>query len=194
MAGANDKSHGYERIADHFIRARNSRIGPTVVREWCKSLHPGCAILDIACGHGVPTTQTLVDEGFQIYGVDASPTLLAEFRKRFPAAQAQCSAAEDSDFFGRTFDAIICWGLMFIVPIDVQRTLIQKTAGTLNPGGKFLFTSTKAANTWNDSLTGEESHSPGAEWYRTVLSAVGLIVERETSDEGENYYFFTAKP
>jgi len=194
MAGANDKSHGYERIADHFIRARNSRIGPTVVREWCKTLHPGCAILDIACGHGVPTTQTLVDEGFQIYGVDASPTLLAEFRKRFPAAQAQCSAAEDSDFFGRTFDAIIAWGLMFILPIDVQRTLIQKIAGTLNPGGKFLFTSPKAANTWNDSLTGEESHSPGAEWYRKVLSEAGLIVERETSDEGENYYFFTAKP
>ena len=194
MPGANDKSHGYERIADHFIRARNSRIGPTVVQEWCKSLHPGCAILDIACGRGVPTAQTLVDKGFQLYGVDASPKLLAKFRKRFPEAQAQCSAAEDSDFFGRTFDGVIAWGLMFILPNDVQRTLIQKVAGTLNPGGKFLFTSTKAANTWNDSLTGEESHSPGAEWYRKVVSEAGLIVERETSDEGENYYFFTAKP
>jgi SAM-dependent methyltransferase len=194
MPCANDKSHGYDRIAEHFIAARNSRFGPTVVREWCKSLHPGCAVLDIACGYGVPTAQTLVDEGFQLYAVDASPKLLAEFRKRFPNAQAQCAAAEDSDFFGRTFDAIICWGLMFILPIDVQRTLIQKVAGALNPGGKFLFTSTKAVNTWNDSLTGEESHSPGAEWYRKVVSEAGLIVERETSDEGENYYFFTAKP
>lgn len=194
MAGSNDKSHGYDRIAEHFIRARNSRIGPAVVREWCKTLGPDCAILDIACGHGVPTTQTLVEQRFRIYGVDASPKLLAEFRKRFPAAQTQCSAAEDSDFFGRTFDAIIAWGLMFILPSDVQRTLILKIARALNPGGKFLFTSTKASNTWNDSLTGEESHSPGAEWYREVISEAGLIVERETSDEGENYYFFTAKP
>ena len=194
MTASNDKSHGYDRIAEHFIAARNSRIGPAVVREWCKTLPAGCAILDIACGHGVPITQTLVDEGFQIYGVDASPKLLAEFRKRFPAAQAQCSAAEDSDFFGRTFDAIIAWGLMFILPIDVQHALIQKIAGALNRQGKFLFTSTEAANTWNDSLTGEESHSPGGAWYREVLSKVGLIVERETADEGGNYYFFTAKP
>ena len=60
MTASNDKSHGYDQIAHHFIAARNSRIGPSVVREWCKALHPGCAILDIACGHGVPTTQTLV--------------------------------------------------------------------------------------------------------------------------------------
>jgi 2-polyprenyl-3-methyl-5-hydroxy-6-metoxy-1,4-benzoquinol methylase len=193
MPSSNDKSHGYERIAEHFIAARNSRIGPSTVQEWCKSLRPGCAILDVACGHGVPITQTLVDQGFQIYGVDASPTLLAEFSKRFPSAQAQCSAAENSDFFGRTFDGIICWGLMFILPIEVQHTLILKIAGALNAGGKFLFTSTRGANTWNDSLTGEESHSPGAEWYRNVLSEARLIVERETADEGENYYFFTAK-
>ena len=193
MAGSNDKSHGYEAVAEQFIAARNSRIGPSVVREWCKSLPPGCAILDIACGHGVPTTQTLAEEGFQIYGVDASPKLLAEFRKRFPAAQVQCTAAEDSDFFGRTFDAIICWGLMFILPIEVQHTLMLKIARALNPGGKFLFTSTKDANTWNDSLTGEESHSPGADWYCKVVNQAGLTVERETSDEGENYYFFTTK-
>src|SRR5690348_6041809 len=124
MAGDQDKSHGYERVAEYFIAARNSRIGPAVVREWCKNLPPGCAILDIACGHGVPTTQTLVDKGFQIFGVDASPKLLAEFRKRFPAAQTQCSAAEDSDFFARPFDAIIAWGLMFILPLDSQRALI----------------------------------------------------------------------
>lgn len=194
MISSNDKSHGYDQIAHHFIAARNSRIGPSVVREWCETLRPGCAILDIACGHGVPTTQTLVEHGFEIYGVDASPKLLAEFRKRFPAAQAECSAAEDSDFFGRTFDAVISWGLMFILPVELQRSLIQKIAHSLNPGGKFLFTSVKDAVTWNDSLTGAESQSPGAEWYRQVLREAGLKIERETSDEGENYYFFTAKP
>jgi ubiquinone/menaquinone biosynthesis C-methylase UbiE len=77
MPGPNDKSHGYERIAEHFIRARNSRIGPTVVREWCKSLRPGCAILDIACGHGVPTAQTVEretsDEGENYYFFTAKP-------------------------------------------------------------------------------------------------------------------------
>jgi ubiquinone/menaquinone biosynthesis C-methylase UbiE len=63
-----DKSNGYDEIAHHFIAARNLRIGPRLVREWSAGLKPGIAILDLACGHGVPTTQTLVDQGFEIYG------------------------------------------------------------------------------------------------------------------------------
>jgi hypothetical protein len=47
---------------------------------------------------------------------------------------------------------------------------------------------------WNDSLTGRESYSPGAEWYRRTLSKEGLVIEREDADEGENYHFFTVKP
>jgi 2-polyprenyl-3-methyl-5-hydroxy-6-metoxy-1,4-benzoquinol methylase len=103
----NDKSNGYEGIAEHFLRARNRRIGPANVREWCHTLVAGCAVLDLACGFGVPISQVLIEEGFDVYGVDASTTLIAEFRQRFPNAHAQCCAVEDSDFFDRTFDAII---------------------------------------------------------------------------------------
>ena len=188
-----DKSNGYDEIAHHFIAARNSRIGPRLVREWSAGLKPGTTILDLACGHGVPTTQALVDQGFEIYGVDASPKLLVEFRKNFPAAHVECAGVEDSEFFGRTFDAVICWGLMFLLPLETQRLVISKVARTLNPGGKFLFTSVKDEARWNDSLTDRESYSPGAEWYRRALSEEGLLIEREDADEGENYHFFTVK-
>lgn len=189
-----DKSNGYDEISHHFIAARNSRIGPRMVREWSAGLAPGTAILDLACGHGVPTTQTLVDQGFEIYGVDASPKLLAEFSKRFPTAHAECAGVEDSEFFGRTFDAVICWGLMFLLPLETQRLVIGKVARALNPGGKFLFTSVKDEVRWNDSLTDRESYSPGAAWYRSALSEEGLVIEREDADEGENYHFFAVKP
>jgi 2-polyprenyl-3-methyl-5-hydroxy-6-metoxy-1,4-benzoquinol methylase len=189
-----DKSNGYDEIAQHFIAARNSRIGPRLVREWSAALRPGTAILDLACGHGVPTTQTLIDQGFEIYGIDASPRLLAEFRKNFPAAYAECAAVEDSEFFGRSFYAVICWGLMFLLPLETQRLVISKVARALNPDGKFLFTSVKDEARWNDSLTGRDSYSPGVEWYRRALREEGLAIEREESDEGENYNFFVVKP
>jgi len=194
MAIAPDKSNGYDEIAHHFIAARNSRIGPRLVREWGGCLPPGTAILDLACGHGVPITQTLVDHGFEIYAVDASPRLLAEFRKRFPAAHIECAGVEDSDFFGRTFDAVICWGLMFLLPIDNQRLVLGKVARALNPGGKFLFTSTKDVASWKDSLTDRDSYSPGVEWYRKALREEGLKLQREELDEGENLNFFVVKP
>lgn len=194
MTVSSDKSNGYDEIAHHFIAARNSRIGPRLVQEWGAGLAPGTAILDLACGHGVPITQTLADQGFEIYGVDASPRLLAEFRKRFPAARTECAAVEDSDFFGCTFDAVICWGLMFLLPLETQRLVLSKVARALNPGGKFLFTSTKDEASWRDSLTDRDSYSPGAEWYRRALREEGLELEREELDEGENLNFFVAKP
>ena len=189
-----DKSNGYEQIAEHFIAARNSRIGPATVREWTRTLQPGLAILDLGCGHGVPTSQVLVDQGFQIYGVDASSKLIAEFRKRFPTAHAECSAVEDSEFFQRKFPAVLAWGLIFLLPVDLQHLLIRRVARVLEPGGSFLFTATKRGVTWHDSLTGLESISLGAEKYEKILNVDGLVLTGEATDEGGNHYYFVAKP
>ena len=189
-----DKSNGYEQIAESFMRARNPRIGPATVREWSRTLPPGTAILDLGCGHGYPISQALSDEGFVIYGVDASATLIAAFRERFPQAQTDYAAAEESEFFCRTFDGILAWGLLFLLPPDAQATLIGNVARALNPGGTFLFTFPREAATWSDSLTGRISISLGAERYQQILRAQGLVVAGETVDEGENYYYFASKP
>ena len=189
-----DKSNGYDEIAHHFIAARNSRIGPRLALEWSAGLKPGSSILDLACGHGVPIAQALSGQGFNYYALDASPRLIAEFRKQFPAAKTECAAVEDSGFFGRTFDGVICMGLMFLLPLENQRLAISKVARALKPGGKFLFTSVKDEVRWKDSLTDRDSYSPGAEWYRRALSEEGLVMEREEFDEGGNYNFFAVKP
>lgn len=191
---AQDKSNGYEQIAESFMRARNPLIGPATVRQWSRTLPPGTAILDLGCGHGYPISQALSDEGFVIYGVDASATLITAFRERFPQARTECAAVEESEFSCRTFNGIVAWGLMFLLPPDAQTTLIGKVARALNPGGKFLFTFPREAATWSDSLTGLISISLGAERYEQILRVHGLVVVGETVDEGENYYYFASKP
>jgi SAM-dependent methyltransferase len=187
-----DKSNGYEEIAETFIHVRRS-IGGGTVREWSKTLPAGSSILDLGCGHGVPISEVLINDGFDVYGVDASPKLVAAFRKRFPQAQAECSAIEDSEFFQRTFDGAIAWGLMFLLAADVQVAVIGKVARVLNPGGKFLFTSPQKPVTWFDALTGQMSVSLGSEAYEQVLRAEGLSLMGETFDEGDNHYYFASK-
>ncbi len=108
-----ERSIGYENFAGAFIRSRSSSIGPTVVRRWAKGLRAGASILDIGCGSGVPISEVLMQEGFAIYGVDASATLIAKFRERFPGVPLECSPVENSLFFSRIFDAAVAWGLMF---------------------------------------------------------------------------------
>jgi 2-polyprenyl-3-methyl-5-hydroxy-6-metoxy-1,4-benzoquinol methylase len=189
-----DKSNGYEAAAKGFLSARNPRVGASTVREWSQTLPPGSSILDVGCGHGVPVSQVLAEEGFSVYGVDASATLIGEFSKRFPGAPVECSAVEDSEFFRRAFDGVVAWGLMFLLPPDVQLAAIRKIARALTPRGKFLFTSPKEAVKWPDALTGCESVSLGTECYRKILHAEGLILVGEQSDEGDNHYYLVSKP
>lgn len=188
-----DKSNGSEVMAEAFMSRRNARIGVETVREWTRTLPRACAVLDLGCGSGVPISQVLVDEGFAVYGIDASATLLAAFRARFPDAQTECAAVEDSNFFDRTFDGVISWGLMFLLPPDAQATLIRKVAHVLNPDGKFVFTSPEQAVTWDDALTGRTSISSGRVAYRRQLEAEGLRLVGKGTDEGNNHYYFAEK-
>jgi 2-polyprenyl-3-methyl-5-hydroxy-6-metoxy-1,4-benzoquinol methylase len=189
-----DKSNGYQQLAETFLRARNSRIGEPTVREWSKQLPAGCSILDLGCGHGVPISEALIDEGFAVYGVDASPRLISEFRGRFPKAHAECSAVEESEFFHRTFDGVVAWGLMFLLAADVQAVVIGRVARALKPGGRFLFTSPREPLTWLDALTERMSISLGVAGYEQILRAEGLTLVGESLDEGDNHYYFASKP
>lgn len=186
----NDPSNGYEAVAAEFMSQRGqSTIGVAAVRAWARSLPPGASILDLGCGHGVPITIALMNDGFKVYGIDASPSLIAAFRERFPRAHAACEAVEESRFFARTFDGVIAIGLVFLLPAETQRDLLRRVASTLNPGGRFLFTAPTQMGTWPDALTDQQSFSLGAEAYKTILSKAGLTLIGEYVDEGENHYY-----
>jgi len=187
LSGGDDRSSGWEDVADKFIAVR-SRIGVVTVQEWARSLPPGAAVLDLGCGSGVPISEALIAEGFDVHGVDASPSLVAAFHSRFPTAPVVCESVEESAFFGREFDGILAIGLVFLLPVPVQRALLARVASRLRPGGRFLFTAPEQACRWADALTGRTSLSLGATAYREALSEVGLVVIGTYVDEGENYY------
>ncbi|HEY7026332.1 MAG TPA: class I SAM-dependent methyltransferase [Gemmatimonadales bacterium] len=193
-ADPTDPSNGYETLAKNSIWSRSrSSIGASTVREWARTLPQGATVLDLGCGTGVPISQVLLAEGLRVYGVDASPSMIAAFRSRFPDAPAECRAVEDSEFFGRGFDGVVAWGLMFLLALDVQESLIAKVSRTLKPGGKFMFTSPNQRGEGPDILTGRQTRSPGAGEYRRLLAANGLIVQNEAEDEGDNHYYFAVK-
>jgi cyclopropane fatty-acyl-phospholipid synthase-like methyltransferase len=187
-------SSSYEAVASEFMTLREqSGIGVATVRAWAGSLEPGASILDLGCGHGVPVSAALMDDGFVVYGVDSSPSLTAAFRRRFPHAHVACEEIEESNFFGRNFDAVIAVGLMFLLSADVQERLIRRVAQALKRGGRFLFSSPTEACDWEDVLTGQRSSSLGAAAYEDLLSRAGLTLVEEYLDEGDNHYYDSRK-
>jgi SAM-dependent methyltransferase len=188
-----DKSNGYEEYAAEFTRRRDTWIGPIAVRDWAASLPSGAEILELGCGHGV-VTQVLVDAGFKLSVVDASPSLLRAFIERFPTIPTECSAAEDSSFFGRSFDGVVAWGLLFLLEEGAQRAILRKVGSALRPGGRFLFTSPREPVDWIDVMTRKPSRSLGAPAYEQTLREAGMDVSHGVTDEGGNYYYFASKP
>lgn len=184
-----DPSAGYDALAREFMHRRDRVIGVSTVREWARQLSPGGAVLDLGCGSGVPISEALVNDGFEVYGIDASPAMVAAFQERFPRARVACEPVEESDFFGRRFDGAVAWGLLFLLPPGVQVTLIHRVATALESGGRFLFTSPAQACEWTDVMTSRQSISLGASVYRATLLAAGFTVEGEYDDEGDNHYY-----
>lgn len=190
-----DPSNGYEAVSEEFLarrgdsRTRSIGIGVKEVRKWARTLPRGSSIIDLGCGPGFPITVVLVDEGLHVFAVDAAPSFVAAFQRNLPGTPIICEAVQESRLFDRTFDAVLAWGLMFLLKAEDQHRLIQRFAEILVPDGRLLFTATAKPAVGNDAMTGLESVSLGAEQYRKLLGAVGISITEEYEDEGENHYF-----
>lgn len=184
-----DPSNGWDAIAADFIAAR-SGIGSAAVLDWARSsMPPGATLLDIGCGSGFPIARTLADNGFSLYGIDASVHLIAEARCNVPEMVAACEAAETSRFFDRTFDGVLAIGLIFLLAPETQESLLSAIPSALKPNSRLLFTAPEQEYAWPDTLTGRISRSLGAKAYTRILSERGLEPVGTFCDEGGNTYF-----
>ena len=105
-----DRSNGYEGVAVECLagrgRAPSTAIGTRPVRDWARTLPSGAAVIDLSCGSGMPITKVLLDEGLNVYAVDAAPSLVEAFRHNFPQVPIACESVLDSLFFERTFEGV----------------------------------------------------------------------------------------
>lgn len=185
-----DSAIAYETRAQEFLRGRDeSMIGSRVVEQWARTLTKGSDVIELACGGGFPITQVLHAAGLKLWAVDSSPTLLAEFERRFPSVPVQCAKVQNSDFFSRTFDAVVAVGLLFLLAESDQLALIERVAKLLLPGGRFLFTAPIETGSWIDLNTGIECQSLGRARYEACLNATGFRIAATFIDKGNNNYY-----
>lgn len=187
-----DSAVAYEKNAKRFMETR-SNCGFKVVRQWADSLELGAEVLEIACGSGYPVTKELVNSGLKLWAIDSSKTLINEFTKKFPGVQVKCEKFQDSDFFGRTYDAVVAIGFIFLLPENEQNELLSKVSRILKPGGKFVFTAPIEIGSWRDLNTGITCTSLGHEKYQELLANSGFKITSTFVDVGENNYYETEK-
>lgn len=184
----------YEKFANDFLKARDhSLIGSKVIFKWRSTLPKKAEVLEIACGGGYPITKSLKEAKLKIWAIDSSKTLLEKFKLRFPDIPAKCESVQDSDFFGKKFDAVIGIGFLFLLPEDEQIMIIKKISDTVNSKGKFLFTAPLEVGGWKDMSTGIDCISLGYKKYAKILKNAGFNLKSTFEDEGKNNYYEAEK-
>lgn len=189
-----DPSRGWEAVSAPFIADRGrSSIGVAMVKRWTRWLPAGAAVVDVGCGPGGPRSEVLHRAGFEVYAIDAAPSLAAAYQGYFPEARVACEPAESSAFFGRRFGGALAWGLLFLLPPETQEQVIGKVGQALEPSGHFLFTAPAQACSWEDISTGQLSISLGERAYRMALRRAGMTLFAQYLDEGDNNYYAAVK-
>ena len=185
-----DSTTEYEKNAHKYLSGRDvSLVGYKVVRQWAKKLPAGSEVIEIACGGGYPVTKELSEAGLNLWAIDSSKTLLTEFKKRFPDISVKCERVQDTNFFGRRFDAAITIGLIFLLPEPEQAELIKRVSGVLRPGGSFFFMAPTQKGVWLDLNTGVQCTSLGFAKYQELLKMSGFQICSTVVDLGENNYY-----
>lgn len=185
-----DSAEAYEFHAREFLHGRDSsEIGSRVVDQWARTLCRGATVIELACGGGYPISRVLEAAGLQLWAIDSSPTLVAEFRSRFPNIPVECARVQESDFFQRKYEGAIAIGLLFLLSESDQAALIAQVAEILVPKGRFLFMAPIEIGKWNDLNTGLECISLGRERYGDLLENAGFRLVTTYTDKGENNYY-----
>ena len=189
---SDDPSCGYDAHAETFVAAR-SDVGLSLVRDWAASLPVGASVVDVGAGSGTPLTAALAAAGLDVFAIDAAPSMVAAFRERVPHVPIACEPAEASAFFGRSFDAALAVGVVFLLPPERQGRLLRRVSCVLRPGGRLLFSAPWQVCAWTDALTGDSSVSLGREACARILAEEGVRIVAEHDDEGGNHHFAARK-
>jgi SAM-dependent methyltransferase len=143
-------------------------------------------ILDVGCGMGEPLARYFIDRGFAVFGVDASPAMIALCRARFPESEWLVADMRSLEL-SRRFDGILAWDSTFHLCGDDQRAMIPRFAAHAAEGAPLLFTSGTEDGERIGSYQGEPLYhaSLAPEEYSRLMAATGFTVRSFVAEDLE---------
>ena len=187
---SSDKIIGlYERRAHEWVGDR-SRQKVLFEKAWLDRFaalaKPGGTILDLGCGSGKPMAAYLLTQGFDLCGVDSSPTMISLCRENFPDRQWIVADMRTLDLQRRS-DGVMAWDSFFHLTPDNQRRMFPVFRAHAAPGAPLMFTSGPRHSEAIGTLRGEPLYhaSLAPDEYRSLLAANDFTVVMERMEDPE---------
>ncbi|MES1202248.1 MAG: class I SAM-dependent methyltransferase [Pseudomonadota bacterium] len=135
----------YERRAHDWDRDRGRALPgrPPFEAPWLDrflALQDRPDVLDVGCGSGDPIARYVLEKGAALVGIDASPSLIAICRGKFPAQDWIVADMRALDL-GRAFTGILAWHSMIHLTPKDQAGMFPILRGHARPGTILMFTS-----------------------------------------------------
>jgi len=137
----------YDQIASGYSARIDELVSDSWVGEFERQLidrflsmapTPNSSILDIGCGNG-KDTDYLSQKGATPLGIDISPGMLKEARKRIPLGILCQMDMRNLGFYNGTFDGAWANGCIYHVPKSDLPEVLKEVWRVLKPSGVFSF-------------------------------------------------------
>jgi SAM-dependent methyltransferase len=131
---------GYDEMGERFDRWADAAIGSqrdAYVRRLFDLVQPGGSLLEIGCGSGARSTETLASR-FRLTGIDLSPRQIERARRRIPSASFSVGDVATVDLPPSAFAAIVAFYVMGHVASRDHAEVYARIATWLEPGGTFV--------------------------------------------------------
>lgn len=122
----------------------------TEALEVCR-FAPRSRILDAGCGTGVTVQQVSSRGNYEVFGIDRSPSLLAEARSQGHRPALICGDLESLPFANQSFDGIICECTLSQTRVSA---VLPEFGRVLRPGGALILTDLYRKRTPKSPLSG----------------------------------------
>jgi SAM-dependent methyltransferase len=168
----------YQRHGAAWARLRSDQL---VEKPWldrfCALLPAGAALLDIGCGSGLPIAGELIRRGFDVTGVDGTPTMLTQFKINLPGVEAHLADMRQLAL-DRRFPGLLAWDSFFHLSPQDQRGMFPRFQAHAAAGTALMFTSGDVEGDAIGELEGDPLYhgSLDAEEYRDLLDKAGFAV------------------
>ena len=123
----------------HWGPTEGGKALPRLRRLFLGDIQPSAQILDLCCGSG-HLAQTLIDEGYDVTGIDGSKELLKFAQENAPKANFILSDARLFDL-APEYDAVVSISdsLNHVMNLSELQSVFKRVYSALQPGGIFHF-------------------------------------------------------
>jgi len=123
----------WENIAERYNRRQPSEVSK-IFDFFCDKIPAGGRVLDLGSGTGLPYAKLLVERGFNVKGVDISPTMVRIAQKNVPEAEFIELSMTDIDFKDE-FDGVLSIFSMLLLDPAHFRGVSSSIVRSLTFGG-----------------------------------------------------------